>query len=227
MPKIKAITAREILDSRGNPTVEAKVFLNNGIMGRAATPSGASTGKHEAWELRDGDPKRYGGKGCLKAVRNVQEVISPALRGKKITDLIAIDQAMIELDGTKNKKKLGANAILAVSMASARAGALSVQQPLYRYLADLFGFKKPKLPTPAFNIFNGGKHADTNLDFQEFLIIPLRQTSLAEKVRMGSEIFHELGRVLKKAGLDHLNYITLKRKNTFFALIRPVFATLI
>ncbi len=204
MSKITKIHAREILDSRGNPTVEAKVFTDDGFMGRAAVPSGASTGIHEAHELRDGDEKRYGGQGCLKAVENVNSIIDKELRGMDVTHQEKIDKKMIDVDGTENKKSLGANAILSVSLAAARAGALSQGKELFEYINSTFGLKKSniKLPTTAFNIFNGGKHADTNLDFQEFLIIPLKNIALKEKVRMGSEIFHELGKVLKKSGFD-------------------------
>lgn len=203
MSKIKKIVAREILDSRGNPTVEAKVFLVNGMVSKASVPSGASTGIHEAVELRDGDLSRYGGKGVLKAVKNVNTVIEKALVGMDITKQQKIDEIMIKLDGTKNKAKLGANAILAVSLASARAGAQFKKQELYEYIAKTYKFpEKYKMPTPSFNIFNGGKHADTNLDFQEFMILPIKDISFKEKVRMGAEIFHELGNVLKKAGFD-------------------------
>jgi len=204
MSKITKITAREILDSRGNPTVEAKVFLKNGITAKASVPSGASTGIHEAWELRDGDRKRYGGKGVLAAVDNVNSKISKKLKGIDVVKQEDIDNMMIELDGTKNKKKLGTNAILPVSMACARAGAMTSDLELYDYIAKTYKMKPAKytMPIPSFNIFNGGKHADTNLDFQEFMILPLRKTTFKEKVRMGAEIFHELGYVLKKAGFD-------------------------
>ena len=204
MPKIKNLLAREILDSRGNPTVETKIILDNGLITKASVPSGASTGIHEAWELRDGDVKRYEGKGVLNAVKNVNTKILKKLKNFDIYKQEQIDDAMIKLDGTKNKNKLGANAILSVSLACARAGALSKNQELYKYIAQTFQFKKQKfnLPTPSFNIFNGGKHADTNLDFQEFMIIPIIKTSFTEKVRMGSEIFHKLGEVLKSAGFD-------------------------
>jgi enolase len=204
MPKIKQIIAREILDSRGNPTIETKVILDNGLSARASVPSGASVGAHEAWELRDSDRNRYGGKGVLKAVNNVNSEIAPKLKGREITAQEEIDKALVELDGTKNKKRLGANAILSVSLACARAGALAEGVELYEYIALKFKIQnsKFKIPTPCFNIFNGGKHADTNLDFQEFMIIPLTKISFAEKVRMGAEIFHELGRVLKSAGFD-------------------------
>lgn len=203
MAKINKIHAREILDSRGNPTVETKVFLDDGTVAKASVPSGASTGIHEAWELRDGDKKRYEGQGVLQAVKNVNELISKAVVGMEAGEQEAIDRAMIALDGTENKSRLGANAILSVSLACARAAAISKKQELYVYLAETFNFSKDYvLPTPSFNIFNGGKHADTNLDFQEFMILPLSQVSFKEKVRMGSEIFHSLGRVLKAAGFD-------------------------
>jgi len=204
MPKIKNIIAREILDSRGNPTIETRVVLDNGVSAKASVPSGASTGAHEAVELRDGDPKRYGGLGVLKAVNNVNEKIAPDLVGFEITDQEKIDSAMIHYDGSKNKKNLGANAILSVSLACARAGATASNQELFEYIAGVFKLQAQsyKLPTPAFNIFNGGKHGDTNLDFQEFLIVPIKENSFAEKVRMGAEIFHELGHVLKKSGFD-------------------------
>lgn len=204
MAKIKDIIAREILDSRGNPTVETKVILDNSLSARASVPSGASTGVHEACELRDGDPKRYGGLGVLKAVENVNQKIAPGLKGREISGQAEIDRLMIDLDGTDNKKNLGANAILSVSLSAARAGALAAGKELYEYISETYDLK-PKtysLPTPSFNIFNGGKHADTNLDFQEFMILPLRETTLAEKVRLGAEIFHALGGVLKAAGLD-------------------------
>lgn len=204
MSKIKEIKAREILDSRGNPTVEVKVTLENGMWAKAGVPSGASTGVHEAHELRDGDTKRYSGKGVLKAVKNVNTIINKGLKGEVVFNQEKIDKKMIALDGTKTKKKLGANAILGVSMAVARAASMAKGQELYEYLAETFGFDKNyKLPTPSFNIFNGGKHADTNLDFQEFMILPNKNISkFSEKLRMGSEIFHELGKVLKDAGLD-------------------------
>ena len=203
MIKIKKIIAREILDSRGNPTIETKVILDNGLGARASVPSGASTGVHEAYEMRDGDKKRYGGFGVLKAVKNVNTKINNALVGKNIELLEEIDKIMIRLDGTKNKKRLGANAILSVSLACARAGARLKKMELYQYLSLAYGFSKNfKMPTPSFNIFNGGKHADTNLDFQEFMILPIANIAFKEKVRMGAEIFHELGKVLKKADLD-------------------------
>jgi enolase len=208
MPKIKKITAREILDSRGNPTIETCVLLDNGLRVKASVPSGASTGVHESLELRDGDAKRYEGLGVLEAVKNIEKKIAPELVGFKITDQEKIDDLMIELDGTENKSKLGANAILSVSLACARAGALALDLELYEYINRTYELDPPadgksyKMPTPCFNIFNGGKHADTNLDFQEFMIIPVLETSFKEKVRIGAEIFHSLGRILKKAGFD-------------------------
>jgi len=204
MAKIVQVAAREILDSRGDPTVEAKIILDNGLMAKASVPSGASTGVHEAHELRDGDLERYGGKGVLRAIANISEVIGPKIIGEDITELSKIDHLMLELDGTANKEKLGANAILAISMACARAGALATGQELYSYLASSYGFSTSnyRLPIPSFNIFNGGKHADTNVDFQEFMIIPLVDTLVAEKIRLGSEVFQALGRLLKDNGLD-------------------------
>jgi len=203
MTKIKSIEAREILDSRGYPTVETKVTLSSGLVSRASVPSGASTGEHEAHELRDNDNTRYGGKGVLKAVKNVNDIINKKLKGKVVTKQEEIDEIMIKLDGTENKNKLGANAILSVSLAVARAGALSKKQSLYEYLYKTYKFKhKYKLPRPYFNIFNGGLHADTNLDFQEFMIVPLKENSFSEKVRIGAEIFHSLGEVLKDANYD-------------------------
>ena len=204
MPKIKKIQAREILDSRGNPTVECKVVLDNGMTARAGVPSGASTGVHEAWELRDQDPKRYNGKGVLNAVKNVNTKIAKKLEGKDVLKQEKIDQEMIKLDGTKNKKNLGANAILSVSLACARAGAMAKKMELFEYIATSYEFgKKLTMPTPSFNIFNGGKHADTNLDFQEFMIVPMnKKISIKEKIRIGAEIFHELGNVLREGGFD-------------------------
>src|SRR5438067_10486418 len=197
MTQIDHIRAREILDSRGNPTVEADVVLVSGARGRAAVPSGASTGEHEAVELRDGGPERCGGKGVLKAVRNVNELIDGELKGKDALDQLAIDRRLIELDGTPNKSKLGANALLAVSMANARAAANHRRRPLYRYLG---GEKAHTLPVPMMNIVNGGAHADNNVDFQEFMIVPVGAERFAEALRMGGEIFHTLKSVLKKKG---------------------------
>jgi len=203
MPKIKNIIAREILDSRGNPTVEAKVVLDDGTIAKDSAPSGASTGSYEAWELRDNDEKCYDGKGVLKAVENINTEIADALKGMDIFKQAEIDEKMIALDSTKNKSRLGANAILPVSLACARAGALSRGEELFEYLNQICGFNsKYSLPTPCFNIFNGGKHADTNLDFQEFMIIPVKKVSFTEKVRMGAEIFHALGKILKRGGFD-------------------------
>src|SRR2546423_12859815 len=197
MSQIDRIHAREILDSRGNPTVEADVILLSGERGRAAVPSGASTGEHEAVELRDGDAKRYGGKGVLNAVRNVNQTIARELKGLDALDQRAIDQKLIELDGTANKSKLGANALLAVSMANARAAASFRKQPLYRYLG---GEAANTLPVPMMNIINGGAHADNNVDFQEFMIVPVGSDRFSEALRTGAEIFHTLKAVLKKKG---------------------------
>ncbi len=197
MSAIIDIHAREILDSRGTPTVEAEVVLQSGAFGRAAVPSGASTGAHEAVELRDGDKKRFGGKGVLKAVENVNEKIYDALAGMDAEDQIEIDNAMIELDGTENKGKLGANAILAVSMAVAKAQAEEAELPLYRYLG---GTMARTLPVPMMNILNGGKHADNPIDIQEFMIMPVSATSIREAIRMGAEIFQTLKKNLKAAG---------------------------
>ena len=201
---ITKIKGREILDSRGNPTVEARVFLSNGLNAKASVPSGASTGAYEACELRDRDKKRYRGLGVLKAVKNINGPLTKALIGQDILKPKKIDQIMIKLDGTKNKDRLGANAILALSLATARLAAKFKEMELYEYLADSFGFsKKYRLPSPSFNIINGGAHADNNLDFQEFMIVPNPAIkSVAEKIRMGSEIFHELGRILKSQGLS-------------------------
>jgi enolase len=197
MPEILEVSAREILDSRGNPTVEAEVRTNSGF-GRGAVPSGASTGEHEAIELRDGDKKRYLGKGVLQAVKNVNEKLGPAVVGLSALDQAAVDQRMLELDGTASKGKLGANAILAVSMATARAGADVVGLPLYRYLG---GSQARVLPTPLMNIVNGGAHADNGLEVQEFMIVPLGFETFSEALRCGTEIFHNLKSILKKEGL--------------------------
>ena len=197
MSAIVDIHAREILDSRGNPTVEADVVLQSGAFGRAAVPSGASTGVHEAVELRDGDKKRFMGKGVLKAVENVNDAIYDTLAGLDAEDQIDIDEAMIELDGTENKGKLGANAILAVSMAVAKAQAEEAGLPLYRYLG---GAMARTLPVPMMNIVNGGQHADNPIDIQEFMIMPVSASSIREAVRMGAEIFHTLKKNLKAAG---------------------------
>ena len=197
--EIKSIQGRQILDSRGNPTVEAEVRLTSGILGRAAVPSGASTGEHEAVELRDGDKSRYLGKGVIKAVANIHTVIAPALSSMPISHQRAIDHKMIELDGSENKGRLGANAILAVSMAAARAAALSLSTPLYRYLG---GAGACLLPVPMMNILNGGAHADNNVDFQEFMIMPVGAASFSEALRWGAETFHTLKNVLKKRGYN-------------------------
>ncbi len=197
MSWIEQVVAREILDSRGNPTVEAEVVLVDGETGRAAVPSGASTGEHEAVELRDGDKKRYGGKGVLRAVRNVNEVIAPALEGMDALDQVEVDQTLIKLDGTTNKSKLGANALLAVSLATARAAAACLEIPLYSYLGGPNG---RTLPVPMMNIINGGAHADNNVDFQEFMVVPVGASSFREALRIGAEVFHELKSVLKKKG---------------------------
>jgi enolase 1/2/3 len=197
MSWIEHVLAREILDSRGNPTVEAEVVLADGAIGRAAVPSGASTGENEAVELRDGDKKRYGGKGVLKAVENVNDIIAPALRGFDALDQAEVDRALIDLDGTKNKSKLGANALLAVSMATARAAAIQLEIPLYRYLG---GPNARTLPVPMMNIVNGGAHADNNVDFQEFMVVPAGAASFNEALRVGAEVFHQLKAVLKGKG---------------------------
>ncbi len=198
MSEILAIQAREILDSRGNPTVEAEVYLESGVRGRAAVPSGASTGTREALELRDKDAGRYGGKGVMKAVQNVNDAIAPKLLGIEATEQVLIDRIMLELDGTANKEKLGANAILSVSLAVARAAALELEMPLYHYLG---GVNAKVLPVPMMNILNGGAHADNNVDIQEFMILPAGASSFAEALRMGAETFHALKNVLKKKGL--------------------------
>ena len=199
MLPIMEITAREILDSRGNPTVEVDVWLEEGYFGQAAVPSGASTGQHEALELRDKDPKRYGGKGVLKAVQNVEEVIAPHLLGMDGLNQADIDKAMIDLDGTPNKENLGANAILGVSMAVARAAAEASELPLYRYLG---GANARQLPRPMMNILNGGSHAGNNVDIQEFMIMPLAGDTFAESLRIGAEVFHSLKKVLAAAKLS-------------------------
>jgi len=199
MTQIELIVARQILDSRGNPTIEADVILESGARGRAAVPSGASTGEHEALELRDGDKSRYAGKGVLKAVGNVNEVIAPELEGMDASEQRELDNTMLALDGTPTKSKLGANAILAVSMAAARAMADHLGIELYQYLG---GFTAGLLPTPQMNILNGGAHADNNVDFQEFLIMPVGATSFSEGLRWGVETFHVLKGVLKKRGYN-------------------------
>jgi enolase len=199
MTKIQQVHVREILDSRGNPTVEAEIKLDGGAKGRAAVPSGASTGEHEAVELRDGDKKRYIGKGVLKAVDNVNGEITDALCGMDAADQRGLDQKMIELDGTENKSRLGANALLAVSMAAARAAARAHQLPLYCYLG---GLGANLLPVPMMNILNGGAHADNNVDFQEFMAMPVGAPSFSEALRWGVEVFHTLKGVLKKRGYN-------------------------
>ncbi len=195
--EIVKVLGREILDSRGNPTVEADVYLADGTIGRAAVPSGASTGEHEAVELRDNDKSRYLGKGTQKAVANVVKIISPALAGIDATDQTAVDKKMLSLDGTPNKAKLGANAILAVSLATARASAESEMTPLYRYLG---GVNARTLPVPMMNVINGGAHADSSVDLQEFMIVPVGAEKFSEALRMGAETFHTLKSVLKKRG---------------------------
>lgn len=199
MSSIIEVHAREILDSRGNPTVEAEVILASGAHGMAAVPSGASTGEHEATELRDGDPSRYGGKGVLEAVRNVNEVLGPRLEGLDATDQILVDAEMMDADGTPNKGKLGANAILAVSLAVARAAAEESGLPLYRYLG---GPMARVLPVPLMNILNGGAHASNNVDAQEFMVVPVGAESFADGLRMGVETFHALKKVLATQGLS-------------------------
>jgi enolase len=199
MSKIKNVKAREILDSRGNPTVEVDVVLDNGILGRAAIPSGASTGSKEAVELRDGDKTRYLGKGVLKAVNNVNEIIAPKVIGKDPKEQKSIDYLMIDLDGTENKAKLGANAILGVSLATAKAAAQNEGLSIFRYLGGEDG---RRLPVPFFNILNGGKHADNNVDIQEFMIAPIGAKSFKEALRMGAETYHNLKSVLKSKGLN-------------------------
>ncbi len=199
MGEIADVFAREILDSRGNPTVEVEVILETGAMGRACVPSGASTGKREALELRDGDKKRYGGKGVLKAVDNVNEEIGPELMGFESSEQTFIDRMMIDMDGTENKGRLGANAILGVSLAVAKASAEEAEMPLYRYIG---GVNAREMPVPMMNILNGGAHADNNVDIQEFMIMPVGAKSIADAVRMGAEVFHALKGVLKAKGYN-------------------------
>src|SRR5256884_5056277 len=199
MSTIISVRAREILDSRGNPTIEADVTLSSGAAGRAAVPSGASTGEHEAVELRDGDQKRFLGKGVLEAVKNVTEVIGPRLEGMSAEEQIGVDYAMLELDGTPNKSHLGANAILSVSMAAARAAAQDVGLPLYRYLG---GPVAHVLPVPMMNILNGGAHAANTVDLQEFMIVPIGAETFGDALRIGVEVFHGLKKVLTKRGLS-------------------------
>jgi enolase len=202
MTKIVDVHAREILDSRGNPTVEADVTLKSGVVARAAVPSGASTGSREAIELRDGEPWRYGGKGVKKACANVNGEIRQALLGKEANDQAAIDRTMIDLDGTENKSHLGANAMLAASLACVRAAATEARQPLYRYLNGLAGGVPMQLPVPMMNIINGGVHADNNIDFQEFMILPVGAATFAEALRCGAEVFHALKKVLRGMKLN-------------------------
>jgi len=199
MAEIANVRAREILDSRGNPTVEADVILKNGIVGRAAVPSGASTGEHEAIELRDADERRFRGKGVLTAVQNVEQVIGPAIKGLDPVDQVGLDRTLIELDGTPNKAKLGANAILAVSLAGARAAAESLNLPLYRYLG---GPLSRVLPVPQMNILNGGAHASNNVDIQEFMIMPIGASRFSTALRWGAEVFQALKELLKERGLS-------------------------
>jgi len=195
MSEIVGLHARQILDSRGNPTIEVEVILDTGVMGRASVPSGASTGQREAIELRDGNKKKYMGKGVEKAIKNIHEKIAPAILGFEVTDQVLIDQIMIELDGTKNKAKLGANAILGVSLAVAKAAASDADLPLYQYIG---GANAKELPVPMMNVLNGGAHADNNVDIQEFMIMPVGAKSFSKALRMGTEIFHHLKTVLKK-----------------------------
>ena len=202
MSTIESITARQILDSRGNPTIEADVLLSDGSFGSAAAPSGASTGSLEALELRDGDKSKYLGKGVSKAVENVNNAITQLLKGHDAFDQRAIDQAMIDLDGTENKSKLGANAILAASLATSKAAADSKGVPLYQYYADLFGNERLSMPVPQMNIINGGEHADNSIDFQEFMILPVGLSTFSEVLRAGTEVFHSLKKVLHAKGLS-------------------------
>ena len=195
MSEIVGIHARQILDSRGNPTIEVEVILDTGVMGRASVPSGASTGAREAIEMRDGNAKKYLGKGVEKAVRNVYTKIAPTIMGLEVTEQVLIDQLMIEMDGTKNKAKLGANAILGVSLAVAKAAANDAELPLYQYIG---GTNAKELPVPMMNVLNGGAHADNNVDIQEFMILPVGAKSFSESLRMGTEVFHHLKSVLKK-----------------------------
>jgi len=217
MTIISDIYAREILDSRGNPTVEVEVWTESGGYGRAAVPSGASTGEFEAVELRDGDKDRYLGKGVENAVANVNEIIAPELFGVDSTNQVMLDQIMIELDGTKNKSKLGANAILGVSMACAKAAADTLGLPLFQYLG---GVNAKTLPVPMMNILNGGEHADNNVDIQEFMVMPVGAKSFKEALKIGAEIYHNLKKVLQEKGLAlvlvtkvdlHLIYLQMKK----------------
>ena len=199
MSSISHVHAREILDSRGNPTVEVEVGTEGGFFGRAAVPSGASTGEYEAYELRDGDKSRYLGRGVQKAVRNVHDIIAPRLIGMDVTDQTEIDRVLIAADGTENKSELGANAILGVSLACAKAAAELASLPLYRYIG---GARAVRMPVPLMNIINGGAHADNNVDIQEFMVVPVGMTSFREALRCGTEVFHSLRNVLKSKGLN-------------------------
>lgn len=205
MATITKVHAREVIDSRGNPTVEVEITTANGVF-RSAVPSGASTGIYEAYELHDGDKKRYNGKGCLVAVKNVIDIIGPALIGKDVSDQAALDKLLRDLDGTKNKSKLGANAILGCSMAISKAGAANLGVPLYQYIAQLAGNTELRLPVPCFNVINGGKHAGNALPFQEFMIAPIKAESFSDALRMGAEVYHALkGLLKKKYGQDSVN----------------------
>ena len=215
MSYIAEIFGRQILDSRGNPTVEVDVITDDGAFGRAAVPSGASTGVHEAVELRDDDKKVYVGKGVLKAVKNVNDTIAPELLGYDVADQTGIDELMIQLDGTENKSKLGANAMLAVSMAVAKAAAEEAALPLFRYVG---GTNAKTLPVPMMNILNGGAHADNKIDFQEFMVMPTGASSFSEGLRWGVEIFHALKSVLKKS--IHITNAVADRKNLFLKKLR-------
>ncbi|HHO70366.1 MAG TPA: phosphopyruvate hydratase, partial [Halothiobacillus sp.] len=199
MPSIQKVIGREIIDSRGNPTVEAEVWLDNGVVGRAAVPSGASTGAREAIELRDGDKSRYGGKGVRKAVEHVNTVICDAVKGMDVNDQAGLDNKLLALDGTENKSKLGANALLAVSMAAAHAAAIAANKDLYAYLG---GEQAITLPVPMMNILNGGAHADNSVDMQEFMIVPAGAPTFSEALRYGVEVFHALKAVLRGRGLN-------------------------
>ncbi len=202
MSKIRSISAREILDSRGNPTIEADVHLDDGVVASACAPSGASTGTREALELRDGDPKRYLGKGVLRARASILDEIAPTLIGMDAADQERLDRAMIDLDGTANKTRLGANAILAVSLAAAKAAAASRRVPLYQHVNGLFGGVEMRMPVPMMNIINGGEHADNNIDLQEFMIQPVSMTHFSDALRCGVEVFHALKAILRKRGLN-------------------------
>ena len=199
MSHITHVIAREIFDSRGNPTVEAEILTDSGFMGRAAVPSGASTGEFEACELRDGDKSRYLGKGVQKAVKNIREKIAPKISNFDVFDQLALDHLLIELDGTENKSALGANALLAVSLAAAKAASAEAGLPLYRYIGGAYA---RSLPVPLMNIINGGAHADNNVDFQEFMIVPIGASSFSEGLRWGTEVFHSLKKVLQGRNLN-------------------------